>query len=148
VYLDSVDHLVKDRLGVKRYLRYVDDLCLFGADKGALRELRAEVEEAMLGLRLRLNVGKSRVRRVREGVTFLGFVVTEHDLRLAPTAVRRSRRRIRALRHRYAGGSLGWPAVVASMRAWEAHAAHGRTRGLIATVSARSPFVSAATRAC
>ncbi|MBI5528358.1 MAG: RNA-directed DNA polymerase [Deltaproteobacteria bacterium] len=99
VYLDALDHFVKERMGIRRYLRYVDDFCCFGDDKPRLRGLRTAVREFLFLLRLRLN----------------------------ESSVRRHRRRIRTLQRGYAAGALGWPHVEASLRAWSAHAEHGTT---------------------
>ncbi len=118
---------MKERLRAGRYLRYVDDFCCFHDDKGFLREVRAEVAWFLAGLRQTLNQGKSRIRRVKEGIEFLGFVVFPEEMRLNQTAVRRQRRRIRRLRREYAGGVIDWPRVAASLQAWNAHAAHGAT---------------------
>ncbi len=68
IYLDALDHFVKERLRAGRYLRYVDDFCCFHDDKGFLREVRAEVAGFLAGLRQTLNQGKSRIRRVKEGI--------------------------------------------------------------------------------
>ena len=130
VHLDALDHHVTDRLGAGRYLRYVDDFCCFGDDKAGLRDLRAAVAEFLLGLRLRLNEGKSRLRQVKEGIEFLGFVVTPDLLRLSQTAVRRQRRRMRAQRHAWGAGPVGRASVARSAEAWGAHAAQGSTTGL------------------
>lgn len=127
VYLDALDHFVKERLQVKCYLRYVDDFCCFHEDKAALSEIHTAIASFLLGLRLRLNEGKSRVRQVKEGIEFLGFVVTPTQIRLNQTAVRRQRRRLRYLRQAYASGVLTWEDVIASLRGWNVHAAQGTT---------------------
>jgi retron-type reverse transcriptase len=114
--LDVVDHHVKDRLRVQAYLRYADDLALFGDDKAALWAARASVEAQLHGLRLRLNRGESRVRRPAEGVTFLGFTVRPGSARLGPVAVRRARRRHRALRVAFWDGAA-WLEVRSSLAA-------------------------------
>ncbi len=142
VYLDSLDHHVIDELGHGRYLRYVDDFCCFGDDKAELRDLRARVSAFLATrLRLRLNEGKSRIRRVEEGVEFLGFVVLPTELRLNQTAVRRQRRRVRKLRRAFATGTSTLEAVAASLRAWHAHAAAGTTWHLRTDVSRAARFV-------
>ena len=146
MYLDALDHLVKDRLRVPRYLRYVDDFCAFGDDKDALRDLRAEVVVALARDRLRLNEGKSRLRRVKEGITFLGFVVTPQRLRLSSTAVRRCRRRIPRLQAEFAAGQLDWSAVEASLGAWVAHARFGTTGAMLDAVLQDTSFRRQATR--
>lgn len=127
VFLDQLDHFVKDHLQVKRYLRYVDDFCVFHDDKECLTDLRAEISHFLLSLRLRLNEGKSRVRRVKEGIEFLGFVVLPDRMRLNRRAVRQQRKRIKRLQQGYGSGTLSWDKVKASLQAWNAHAAHGDT---------------------
>jgi RNA-directed DNA polymerase len=140
VYLDALDHFVKERLRVKRYLRYVDDFCCFDDDKAALSELRAAIVEMLLGLRLRLNEGKSRIRQVKEGIEFLGFVVSSEQLRLNQTAVRRQRRRLKRLQRDYAAGLLSWREVALSLQAWNAHAEYGTTWKLRTDVFEQAPF--------
>jgi len=141
VYLDAFDHFVKERLRVHRYLRYVDDFCCFADDKAELRAIRAEIADFLLGIRLRLNERKSRIRRIKEGVEFLGFVAFPEQLRLNQTAARRQRRRIRRLRKAYAEGDLTWQEVIASLEAWNAHAAHGTTWRLRGEVFRNAPFM-------
>ena len=140
IYLDALDHFVKERLRVGRYLRYVDDFCCFDDDKGFLREVRAEVAGFLAGLRQTLNQGKSRIRQVQEGIELLGFVAFPEEMRLNQTAVRRQRRRIRRLRQEYAEGVIDWPRVAASLQAWNAHAAHGTTWRLRREVFRRAAF--------
>jgi RNA-directed DNA polymerase len=104
---------------VKRYLRYVDDLALFGDDKYALRAWR-----------LRLNEGKSRVRRLKEGIEFLGFVVLPDRVRLNARNVRNQRQRMGRLAWGLQRGAVSLEDARRSMNAWSAHAMHGDTSGL------------------
>ena len=127
VYLDPLDHFISERLRLRRYLRYADDFCCFHDDKAVLTAARAAVTEFLGGLRQHLNDGKSRIRQVKEGIEFLGFVTRPEQLRLNQTAIRRQRRRLRRLRAAYAAGALSWNDVRASLDAWNAHAAHGTT---------------------
>ena len=141
IYLDALDHYVKDRLRIKRYLRYVDDFCAFHDDKGFLREIRCLVAEFLVGLRQTLNEGKSRVRRAKEGIEFLGFVVFPKQLRLNQTSVRRQRRRIKRLQQEYAAGAIDWQKVKESLQAWNAHACHGTTWRMRRDVFQKAVFV-------
>ena len=127
VYLDALDHFVKERLRVKRYLRYVDDFCCFDDDKERLTEVRAAVQEYLGTLRMKLNEGKSRTRRLKEGVEFLGFVHLPETTRLNQRAVRRQRGRMKTLQEGYRAGLRTWDEVTASLQSWNAHAASGDT---------------------
>ncbi len=147
VFLDPIDHLVTARLGLGRYLRYMDDLVVFHEDHGRLREAPAAIADALLAQRLRLNDGKSRLHRLDEGVPFLGFVHHPGRARLAPSAVRRRRRRTGALRAAYADGVIDFADVAASFQAWEAHAAHGDTAGLARAIRAATVLRRARPRA-
>jgi len=140
LYLDPLDHFVTERLRVGRYLRYMDDFCCFGDDRDGLRAVRAAIREELAAVRLRLNEGKSRLRRVREGITFLGFVVRPSSLRLNQRGVRRQRQRVRRLRRGFAEGTIDWQQVAASLTAWQAHAAHGTTARLCRQVLANAVF--------
>lgn len=140
VLMDRVDHLVKDRLRVKRYLRYVDDLAVFHDDRGFLLEVRGAIREELRAMRLRLNEGKSRLRRVKEGLTFLGFTVTPRGVRLAAPSVRRHRSRLRALQAAYARGEIDLREVRSRLLAFQAHAAHGDTFRLLNKSGRATPF--------
>jgi hypothetical protein len=140
VLLDRVDHLVKDRLRAKRYLRYVDDLAVFHDDPAFLRDVHGAVVAELADMRLRLNAGKSRLRQVKEGLSFLGFTVTPKQVRLAAPAVRRHRARLRQLQVAYASGQVPLDDVRARLGAFRAHAEHGDTFRLRAR-AARAAFV-------
>jgi len=128
--LDPVDHLVTEGLRKKSYLRYCDDMALFGDDKASLWEARSRVQEKLWSLRLRLNEGKSRVRRTDEGITWLGFHVLPGRLRVKRDSVHRFQRRLRRLRQDLHRGSINVDDVSRSVQAWLAHAAHGDCRRL------------------
>lgn len=124
VYMDPLDHFIKDDLGVKGYLRYVDDFLLFGASKRQLEEWRETIaKRAGERMRLVLHPRKTRIFPVTEGIPFLGFRVWPTHRRLLPDAVKRARRRLAKLADE--------PATArARLEAWIAHATHGDTWGL------------------
>lgn len=61
VYLNELDHFVKDDLREKYYLRYVDDFLIFGDDKKHLFKVRDEIAAYLKNLRLLLHPRKSVV---------------------------------------------------------------------------------------
>ena len=44
-YLQDLDHFIKETLGAKYYMRYMDDMVIFGANKRKLHKLRIAIEE-------------------------------------------------------------------------------------------------------
>ena len=72
IYLNYLDHYIKDELRVKRYVRYVDDMVLIGLSKQECKELKAKIE-ACLWERLHLKLSVASVQPLRHGINFAGY---------------------------------------------------------------------------
>jgi hypothetical protein len=138
--LDPLDHFIKGELRLPCYVRYCDDFAVFSDDKRELWEVRGKVQEKLWALRLRLNEGKSRVRRTDEGITFLGFHVRPGRLRVKREGVRRFSRRLLALKRGLDGGTIDLAGVSRSVQAWLAHAQHADSRRLREALLSRAVF--------
>jgi len=131
VYMDPLDHFVKDDLGVKGYVRYVDDFLLFGDTKQQLQQWRDHIAiRAGRDMRLLLHSRKTRIFPVSEGMPFLGFRVWPTHRRLLPDSVRRARRRLTAMFAAAREDPRAREELASRLQAWIAHASHGDTWGL------------------
>ena len=126
-YLGPLDHFVIEEVRVGGYVRYCDDIAVFGRDKPSLRRCRDAMCEYLAGLRLRPHPDKCMIYPVDRGVAFLGFKVFPDHRLLLKGNVRRFRRRMRRLRGEFARGQVPADAITRSVRAWVAHAGHGDT---------------------
>ena len=134
LYLDPLDHLVKDELGVKRYVRYMDDLLLFSRDKGRLWDLHARVESFLADeLSLRFKDRSTTLAPVSEGMTFLGFRVFPSVIRLTRRGWRRFRRKVIEREQGYADGACSEEELVRSAASLVGHLAHADARNLSAS---------------
>ncbi|MBD2770825.1 RNA-directed DNA polymerase [Iningainema tapete] len=127
VYLNGLDHFVKEQLKVKKYVRYVDDFALFSDDKDFLAEARVAIEEYLVGFRLKLHPVKSQLFETWYGADFLGFRVLPDRIRVRTENLRRARRRLRRLQKDYAQGKIKIKDVSCSIKSWVAHIKHGDT---------------------
>lgn len=130
VYLNPFDHFIKEELQAPGYIRYVDDALVFGDDKVWLRESKTRSQLFLNNWRLLLNPKKGLVYPVKHGIPFLGFQVYPTHRRLLQSGVRRSRKRLRALRKGYYAGKFSREKINASVQAWLGHVRHGDTWGL------------------
>lgn len=72
-YLNIVDRLIKERLRVKYYVRYMDDMILIHTDKDFLFYCKQQIEKIVTEeLNLQLN-NKTQISQLRNGIDFLGF---------------------------------------------------------------------------
>jgi retron-type reverse transcriptase len=127
VFLDPLDHFVKEELRLPGYARYVDDFVAFADDKRTLLGARDAVGDFLAGLRLRLHPTKNAIFPVRQGIRFLGYRVWPSHVKLAPQNVYRFRRRLRDLADRYFRHEIDWPELARRVMSWTGHAAQADT---------------------
>lgn len=125
VFLNPLDHFVLQQLRPAGYVRYADDLLVFGRSREQVRDLRERVIEYLLTLRLRAHPRKSEYFPVSGGIPFLGFRVFPGRIRLARAGVRRFRRRARRMQRLYAAGELSFAEIRQRLVSWAGHAAFG-----------------------
>jgi RNA-directed DNA polymerase len=135
-YLNSFDHFVKQELGCKAYLRYVDDFILFGDNKRQLWAWLQAIERRLAGLRLTLHP-QAQVKPVGQGIPFLGFVVYPERRRLKRRKGIHFRRRLHHLVTAYADGQINLGQLEACIRGWINHVRFGNTMGLRKAVVTR-----------
>ncbi|MBW4478686.1 MAG: RNA-directed DNA polymerase [Tolypothrix brevis GSE-NOS-MK-07-07A] len=127
VYLNSLDHFVKEQLQVKKYIRYVDDFALFADDHQLLVNARLAVEEYLVGLRLKIHPVKTQLFETKHGANFLGFRVLPNFIGVRCENLRRGRRRLRLMQKDYAQGKITLEKVSQRIQSWVAHLKHGDT---------------------
>jgi hypothetical protein len=102
-YLGSFDHWIKETRRVKGYLRYMDDLLVFGPDKQTLKtELAAIV--AYLEDELALALKPVQLNRCARGIPFLGYRVFPGRIRLAPRSKKRFIQKFKLYENRWQKG--------------------------------------------
>lgn len=106
-YLTDLDHFIKEQLNAKYYIRYMDDMVIFGSNKRKLHQIRQAVEQYLneeLGLELKDNwqvflfdfTGKDGVRRGRD-LDFMGFRFYRDKTVLRKTLLLKTTRKARKI---------------------------------------------------
>jgi len=124
VYLDTLDHFVKEHLRCRYYVRYMDNFLLLGADKGTLHQWRLDIEHFLrqqLGLELN---PKTAVTPAALGVEFVGYRLWPTHRLLRKDGIKRMRRRLRKQVKRYAVGGIELDQITRSIQSWIAHTKH------------------------
>jgi retron-type reverse transcriptase len=130
LYLDDLDHYIKQVLHVRPYLRYVDDMVVLDHDKNRLADIRAAVRDRLAADHLVLHPHKAHITHVADGLNLLGYVVYPRRRRLRNDNGHRFARKLRRMAQAYGTGWLEWCKVVASTQSWIGHAKHADTDGL------------------
>lgn len=105
LYLDPLDHFMKDELGIKHYIRYMDDFVVIGPSKEWCKTVWGLVDAFAATLKLKLNP-KTGIWPASHGIDFVGYRHwTDHVLPRKRT-VKRAKKQFRALRKQYAKGMI------------------------------------------
>ena len=107
VYLHELDTFVAQELRVGSYVRYADDVLLFGDDKAQLHAQRAAISVFLERLRLVPHDRKTQVYPVASGIPFLGFHLYPDRRRLKRPSIIRFKRRMRSLLATYSESQNG-----------------------------------------
>lgn len=97
VYLNSLDHFAKDRLGIARYVRYCDDFHVFGDGKAEMREWDERLAEHVCYV-LKLEFSKRELSRTKDGCDFLGYRIFPEKTLLRKSTAKRVKRRLAGIR--------------------------------------------------
>ena len=114
-YLAGLDHCVKESLRVRGYVRYMDDMVLWGRSSRELLGWDGAVRR-FCNERLGLDLKPACINRSGVGLPFLGFVVLPGQLRLSSRSCRRARRRLKSCQAALRRGRIGEDTAAAIAR--------------------------------
>lgn len=96
IFLDKFDWFIKKQLKVKYYFRYADDFVIIHPNATYLEAIISPIEEFLkIELDLELNPGKVQVRKLRQGVDFLGYIILPHYTALRTKTKKRMFKKIK-----------------------------------------------------
>lgn len=128
LYLDRLDHFVKDEFGVKGYLRYMDDFILFANDKATLHELRSTITNYLHHeLRLEVNCRATSLAPVSQGLPFLGFRIFPDLIRIKKENKVRTIRKMEQRIKEYDNGEITQEGYLQSIMSMTEHFKTGNT---------------------
>ena len=105
IYLNRFDQKMMAK-GI-RIVRYADDILIFAKDKETAGNYKAYATKVLEEeLKLTVNQMKTKLTSVREGVSFLGFVIFSKWVCIDPKRIKRFKDKVRTVTRRNAGRKL------------------------------------------
>ena len=137
--LDDLDHLVKEKLQIKHYIRYMDDFILIHEDKDYLLYCLEVIKSHLKDLRLQLSAKKTQLFPLSHGIKFLGFhfYLTESGKvirKILNENISHERRKLKKLFNRVEQGYMTLEDVECCFVSWKAHAQRGNTFNAITKI--------------
>lgn len=134
--LNDLDHYIKERLRIKFYIRYMDDLILIHESAEKLEICKSEIVAKLNELGFTINPNKTRVYHLEDGIKFLGFTYHLSEtgkVYLIPDAskIKTGRKKYRRLVAKSKRGLVPRENVDMSFHTWIDHLSHGNSKQLI-----------------
>ena len=139
--LDRLDHYIKERIRVRFYIRYMDDLILINNDRAFLQECLASIQAELAAIGFQVNEKKTAVYPISKGILFLGFrfrvsATGKVFLLIDPRNVKAERKKLARLAAMAKAGKFPKTKVDGCYMAWRAHASKGNTYKLLRRMDA------------
>lgn len=95
VYLNPLDHFIKQKLRCRGYIRYMDDLILFEREKAVLQDHLKQVNDFLTQiLHLKLKSQVTSLGKSQMGLPFLGARIFASTIRMQRPNFQRSKKRL------------------------------------------------------
>ena len=95
IYLNELDHYIKEKLGVKYYVRYMDDFVMVMQDKEECKKTKQLIEEFLeQKLDLKLN-SKTSYFKHKQGLSFCGYRIFVNKIILINANKKKIYKRVR-----------------------------------------------------
>jgi len=127
IYLNELDHYIKEELQVKYYIRYMDDFILFVKNKEDAKNLLEKIEQYItVKLHLKLNE-KTRYYPSKMGVNFCGYVIYETHIKLRKRSIKKIKKKVKLWNHQFQKGEFSYSQFLLEYNSFLGRAKHANT---------------------
>ena len=134
LYLNELDHFIKEKLKVKYYIRYMDDGIILHEDKEYLKYCLKEIKKIINKYKLNLN-SKTQIINIKQGFEFLGFKYHINNnkiiMKVNNQPKRRCKRKLKQLNILLNNNKITLEDFNQIKSSYLAHLSHGNTKKLI-----------------
>lgn len=142
IYLNELDQYVKRFLGIRYYIRYMDDSIAVVRTRDEAKALLQQMKWFLrTKLNLRENPKKSQIFPLRQGVNAYGYKIwTTHRL-VRDESKRAMKRRIKAMDRKMKVGEIELHDVKQAVNSWLGHARHSNSYNLCKKIFEPYPYI-------
>lgn len=130
IYLDKLDHFIKEKLRVKYYVRYMDDFILLLKNKEEAKQMLEEIKSFLTDkLDLELNK-KTRYYPNKQGIDFCGYKIYETHIKIRKRSIKKIKNKIKIWNKQYAMNKLDFHNFLLCFNSFKGHIKHANCYNL------------------
>jgi|ERR1035437_267232 retron-type reverse transcriptase len=131
IYLNELDHFVKEVLRERWYARYMDDFLIISSDKNRLKEDKDKISEFLeQKLKLKLHPKKLMMKNIKDGVPFIGYRIFKDHALIRGSTLIRMQRKFHKREKQFKQGFITKKQFYNSRKSQEGHLKQANTYGL------------------
>lgn len=128
IYLDKLDQFIKHDLRENYYLRYCDDLIILSSDRNHCFKIIQLIRKFLLDkLKLEIHQDKLLIRKLSQGIDFLGYVVLPHYQLVRTNTKKRIFRKINNRLEEYNSGATNQNSFNQTLQSYLGVLSHAKT---------------------
>ena len=137
IYLNELDHYVKEVLNIKYYLRYMDDFIVLVPNKERAKDIYNEFYKYVISkLHLELNK-KSRYYSIRYGCEFCGYIVYRDYIKIRKRVKKRINKSVKVWNHLYKNNRFNYNKFIAGYNSYISYLKHANTSNYIRLINSK-----------
>lgn len=130
IYLNELDQFCKRYLGIKWYVRYMDDVTIIMPTKAEAQEVLRKIQSYVSEhLDLELNE-KTQIYPLAQGLNTLGFKIQTTHLRVRNNSKKAMKSRMKMFEKKRAAGKMTEKEIQLAVNSWLGHARHSNSYNL------------------
>ncbi len=131
IYLNRLDHFVKETLKVHWYGRYMDDFYIIHPNRGKLKQLRNSIGDFLMDeLKLTLHPRKNVIKNLKDGLPFVGYRIFHDHVLVRGNTVINMQRRLKSRKKQLKTGKISQEDFNSSISSYKGHLKHANAYGL------------------
>lgn len=141
IYLNELDHYVKDELKIKYYVRYMDDFVLLLETKEEAKIILQKITDYLTNnLKLELNK-KTNYYLSYKGIDFCGYKINKDYILVRKRCIKKIKRKIRKWNKTYANNTFDYKKFELSFNSFKGHIKHANSYNLYNRLLVKIDFV-------
>ncbi|MDD2297406.1 MAG: RNA-directed DNA polymerase, partial [Sphaerochaetaceae bacterium] len=142
IYLNELDQFCKRKLGIKYYVRYMDDFFIMCRNKAEANRTLALIEELVgCKLHLELNKDKTKLFPINQGVNAIGYKIYPTHMLLRNDSKKKIKRKTKAMPYLIRDGKLSITKAEQMLNSWKGHAEHANSYNFIKKLVEKNDFI-------
>lgn len=142
IYMNTIDQYAKRNLGLKYYIRYMDDIVIIVENKERAKEvlelIRTKIETE---LSLKLNENKSKIFPIAQGVNFIGFKIYPTHMLLRDDSKKRIKQKLRKFKPMLIEEKITIEKVEQILNSWHGHAEQANSHMFVQSLLDRFDYI-------